>query len=108
MEQYQRLRALPPARFFPLGETWMGAALIVAHDGVTAERLAGFLQERGYLPTILPEGKAAHHWVRQHRPDLVFLDLELPDLNSSKICETFKLDQETNLIPVILLTPAGE
>jgi CheY-like chemotaxis protein len=86
----------------------MGAALIVAPDGATTERLAELLKERGYVPTNLTEGKSAHHWVRQHRPDLVFLDLELPDLDSSKVCEMFKLDQETNLIPLILLTPRGE
>jgi len=85
----------------------MGSALIVAHDGATADRLADLLRERGYAPTVLREGKSAHAWVRQHRPDLVFLDLDLPDLASSKVCETFKLDQDTNLIPLILLTPGG-
>src|SRR5438094_10214413 len=91
------LRRLVPAR-----RPWMGSALIVAHDGATADRLADLLRERGYAPTVLREGKSAHAWVRQHRPDLVFLDLDLPDLASSKVCETFKLDQDTNLIPLIL------
>lgn len=86
----------------------MGAALIVAHDGAAAQRLAALLRERGYEPTVLAEGKTAHTWVRQHRPELVFLDLDLPEGDGAKVCESFKLDQETNLIPVILLTPAED
>jgi CheY-like chemotaxis protein len=53
---------------------------------------------------VLAEGKPAVPWVRAHQPELVLLDLMLPDMDGFDICETLKLDRETNLIPIIMVT----
>lgn len=79
-------------------------ALIVEDELELAELLAAHLRTWGYDPHILNEGKDAAVWVRRHRPDVVLLDLLLPDTDGYTICETLKLDRETNLIPIVMIT----
>jgi two-component system OmpR family response regulator len=79
-------------------------ALIVEDERDTGELLAEILRRRGFEPTLLLEGKPAVPWIRAHRPDLVLLDLMLPDRDGYEICEDLKLDRQTNLIPIIMVT----
>jgi DNA-binding response OmpR family regulator len=79
-------------------------ALIVEDERDTAELLAEILRRRGFEPTVLLEGKPAVTWTLQHQPDLILLDLMLPDIDGYEICEDLKLDRLTNLIPIIMVT----
>jgi DNA-binding response OmpR family regulator len=78
--------------------------LVVEDEHDTGEILAGLLRRWGFEPTVLQEGKPAIPWVQQHRPDLVLLDLLLPDTHGYSICESLKLERDTNLIPIIMVT----
>jgi CheY-like chemotaxis protein/anti-sigma regulatory factor (Ser/Thr protein kinase) len=78
--------------------------LVVEDEHDTGEILAGLLRRWGYEPTVLHEGKPAIAWVQQHRPDLILLDLLLPDIHGYSICEALKLERETNLIPIVMVT----
>jgi DNA-binding response OmpR family regulator len=82
----------------------MGQALIVEDDPDTGKLLAELMRRRGYQSTVLGEGNLAHPWARQHHPDLILLDLMLPDIDGFSVCEALKLDRETNLIPIIMVT----
>ncbi len=79
-------------------------ALIVEDEQELGLILAEHLRHWGFEPTILLEGKDVVDWVRKHRPSVILLDLMLPDIDGYSICETLKLDRETNLIPVIMTT----
>jgi two-component system, OmpR family, response regulator len=79
-------------------------ALIVEDERDTGQILAEHLRHWGYEPTILTEGRPAIPWIRQHQPSFVLLDLLLPDADGFQLCETLKLDRETNLIPIIMVT----
>jgi DNA-binding response OmpR family regulator len=79
-------------------------ALIVEDDEMLADLLATVLRGMDFLPTVMHCGASAARWVREHRPDLVLLDLMLPDCNGFDICEQIKLDRETNLTPIIIST----
>jgi len=79
-------------------------ALIVEDERDTGEILAQHLRNWGFEPTILAEGKPAIPWVREHQPGVVLLDLLLPDVDGFHVCETLKLDRETNLVPIIMVT----
>jgi len=79
-------------------------ALIVEDERDTGQLLGEHLRRWGFEPTVLSEGKPAISWVRQNKPDLVLLDLLLPGKDGFTICENLKLDRETNLIPVIMIT----
>jgi two-component system OmpR family response regulator len=78
--------------------------LVVEDEPDTGELLAAHLRRWGFEPTVLREGKPAIPWVRLHRPELVLLDLLLPDMHGYQICESLKLERDTNLIPIIMIT----
>jgi DNA-binding response OmpR family regulator len=84
------------------------AALIVEDDPQPGKLLAELLRRRGFDATLLTEGKPALAWTREHKPDLILLDLMLPDVDGFTICENLKLDKETNLIPVVMVTALTE
>jgi DNA-binding response OmpR family regulator len=79
-------------------------ALVVEDEKDTGFLLAEHLRRWGFEPTVLAQGKPALNWVREQLPCLILLDLLLPDVDGFTICETLKLDRETNLIPVIMIT----
>src|SRR5438270_2611338 len=83
-------------------------ALIVDDEEDICQVLAEHMRRWGFEPTILLEGKNVVEWVRNQRPAVILLDLMLPDIDGYSICETLKLDRETNLIPVIMTTALAD
>jgi DNA-binding response OmpR family regulator len=83
-------------------------ALIVEDEPHVADVVARVLERRGIGSTILYEGGPAPAWVRQHRPDVVLLDLMLPDRDGYSVCRDIKLDRETNLTPIVMVSALGE
>jgi two-component system OmpR family response regulator len=79
-------------------------ALVVEDEQDLGMILAEHLKNWGYEPTLLTEGKRAVEWAQHNQPAVILLDLMLPDIDGYTICETLKLDRETNLIPVIMTT----
>ncbi len=79
-------------------------ALIVEDEKDTGQLLGEHLRRWGFESTLLGEGGSAIAYVREHRPDVILLDLLLPGMDGFTICENLKLDRETNLIPIIMLT----
>ena len=79
-------------------------ALVVEDEPETGQLLAEILRRRGYDPTVMTEGKPAVPWTQENRPELILLDLMLPDIDGYDICETLKLERDTNLIPIIMVT----
>jgi DNA-binding response OmpR family regulator len=79
-------------------------ALIVEDEPHTGQLLAQVLRGIGFDSTVFVEGTPAVPWVKQHKPDLILLDLMLPDISGFDICQQLKLDRATNLIPIIIVT----
>ncbi|HYV34230.1 MAG TPA: response regulator [Gemmataceae bacterium] len=79
-------------------------ALIVEDEKDTGTLLGEHLRRWGFDPTLLNEGTLAVSWVRQNKPDLILLDLLLPGVDGFTICESLKLERDTNLIPIIMIT----
>jgi CheY-like chemotaxis protein/anti-sigma regulatory factor (Ser/Thr protein kinase) len=79
-------------------------ALIVEDEKDTGDLLGEHLRRWGFDPAILNEGRPVVSWVRQNKPDLILLDLLLPGVDGFTICESLKLERETNLIPIIMIT----
>jgi two-component system OmpR family response regulator len=79
-------------------------ALIVDDEHELGLILVEHLRRWDFEPTLLLEGKNVIDWVRKNRPAVILLDLMLPDIDGYSICETLKLDRDTNLIPVIMTT----
>src|SRR3954451_22157346 len=79
-------------------------ALIVEDEEDMGSLLAETLRRWGFDATHLLRGGPAIAWTRLHQPELILLDLMLPDLDGYEICEELKLDRTTNLIPIVMVT----
>ena len=82
--------------------------LIVDDERDTNDILASLVQARDFEPIQLFSGGAVYDAVKQHNPDLILLDLMLPDVDGFAVCEQLKRDRETNLIPIILVTAMND
>jgi two-component system, OmpR family, response regulator len=79
-------------------------ALVVEDDVVLADLLGEVLRRMSFETTILHEGKDVVEVARTNHPDLILLDLMLPDISGYDICQQLKLDRQTNLIPIVIVT----
>ena len=84
--------------------TPMPKALVVEDEHDLGELLTQYLTRRGFDTTLVTEGTAAIRIARELQPDLILLDIQLPDIDGFTVCETLKLERETNLIPIVMQT----
>ncbi len=82
----------------------MPTALIVEDEPEANKLLGMLLRLRGYRTESAFTGKDALHHVAKAHPDIIFLDLMLPDLNGYEICKTLKSSRGTSLIPLVIIT----
>jgi len=78
--------------------------LIVEDDTDLLEMLRLSFKEAGFSIATAVNGIEALKKVRTLRPDLVVLDLVLPELDGFAVCETLRKDKTTASIPIIMLT----
>ena len=82
----------------------MPKALIVEDEPEANELLAMLVQLRGYQTDSAFTGGEALEKVERARPDIVFLDLMLPDINGYDVCRALKASRDTSAIPVVMVT----
>jgi len=83
--------------------------LVVDDEEDIVELLSYNLQFEGYEVFRAGSGMEALNQARKHLPDLILLDLMLPDMDGFSICEILHCQPSTTNIPVIVLTAmAGE
>lgn len=66
--------------------------------------LRSFLEREGYRVTPASSGPQALALVQQDRPDLILLDVLMPDMDGFAVCRALKSAEQTRTIPVILVT----
>ena len=70
--------------------------------------LTELLSSRGYDIRPAPNGKLALDYVQTTLPDLILLDIKMPDLSGFEVCERLKADERTRDIPVIFISALDE
>jgi len=78
--------------------------LIVDDVPANLDLLSGILKERGYEPRPVPSGKLALLAARADPPDLILLDIRMPEMSGFEVCERLKADAALKDIPVIFIT----
>jgi CheY-like chemotaxis protein len=82
----------------------MPTALIVEDEPEANKLLSLLVQLRGYQTDSAFTGGEALAKVDREPPDIVFLDLMLPDIDGYQVCHSLKSRKETTLIPVVMVT----
>src|SRR5262245_19857753 len=78
--------------------------LVVADEPDVAELIRYYLAKEGYDVSVSGTGGDALRQAREGRPELILLDIMVPQLNGWEVCRRLKQDPETRGIPVIMVT----
>ena len=78
--------------------------LVVDDSKPVSEFVQIVLEERGYKTIVSNNGNQAMVMAVEYRPDLVLLDIMMPDIDGYTICAQLKADRKTRDIPVIFLS----
>jgi PAS domain S-box-containing protein len=100
--QAQRARPAPGGPM--TGEPAGGTVLIVEDDADIARLIQLYLRRAGYRAVVAPDANAGLTLAREERPDLITLDVMLPDADGFTLLEWLKRDPETREIPVVMLS----
>ena len=82
-----------------------GKVLVVDDDEATVEFVTMGLEHEGYETTVAHTGRDGLEAYRRCTPDLVVLDLMLPDLDGIEVCRTLRTFTQ---VPILMLTARGD
>ncbi len=83
----------------------MAESILIVDDDVDSLKLIGLmLQRQGYDVLIANSGQQALAMARAERPDLVILDIMMPDMDGYEVCRRMRHDPVTQPIPIIMFT----
>lgn len=85
-----------------------GSILVVDDHYANLSLLTQVLSEGGYEVRVAPNGKLALKSVLATPPDLILLDIMMPEMDGYQVCDRLKADKKTRDIPVIFLSALGE
>ncbi len=78
--------------------------LIVEDNELNLKLFKDLLGSHGYQTTEVTEGTKAYDKIKEVRPDLIIMDIQLPEVSGIDITKRLKADDELKAIPVIAVT----
>ncbi len=84
------------------------AVAIVDDEPDLLELVSHHLKRAGFETQTFLEGRTFLKYLDRHRPDLVILDLMLPDADGFEICKSLRSKKEFASLPIIMLTAKGD
>ena len=86
----------------------MAKILVVDDNAVVARVLARLLQQKGHHALVAGDGPAALGVAREQSPDLILLDMMMPDMDGLEVLRRLKADPNTASPPVILFSAVDD
>ena len=78
--------------------------LIVEDNDLNMKLFNDLLEAHGYFTLQTKDGVEALRMARQHRPDLILMDIQLPEVSGLEVTKWLKEDDDLRAIPVIAVT----
>lgn len=79
--------------------------VLAVDDNLNNLRILGnILRENGYNPGLAENGMEVFNFLKERNPDIILLDIMMPQLDGFKICQKIKEDPNLKDIPIIFLT----
>lgn len=82
--------------------------LIVDDEKHIVELVKFNLEKEGYCTIVARNGLEAYYSAKREKPDLIILDVMLPEMNGFEVCRMIQKDAEIEDIPIIMLTARSE
>ena len=89
-------------------ETTLGNILVVDDTPENLRLLSTMLTHRGYAPRCVINGQLALRACNSNPPDLILLDIMMPEMNGYEVCQHLKSEPKTREIPVIFISAKDE
>ena len=86
----------------------MSKILLVEDDLLIQELVTFNLEREGYTVKIAGDGKSGLEMVSSEMPDLILLDVMLPELDGYEVCKAIRANKETASLPIIMLSARDE
>ncbi len=86
----------------------MPSVLVIDDERDLLSLLDFNLRSAGFETLLATTGEEALSVLRRRLPDIVLLDLMLPDISGTEVCRQMKADPHTRHVPVVMLTAKGE
>ncbi|MFC1404260.1 MULTISPECIES: response regulator transcription factor [unclassified Streptacidiphilus] len=102
-----RTRSARPGAFYPRPVS-PSRILVVDDDPTVAEVVTRYLHHAGYSVERAADGVAALAQATAGRPDLVVLDLMLPEMDGLEVCRRLRADPGARGVPIVMLTAKGD
>ncbi len=78
--------------------------LIIEDNELNMKLLNDLLQSKGYGTLLAADGVKGLELAREHKPDLIIMDIQLPGISGLEVTRTLKADDEMKAIPVVAVT----
>ena len=91
----------------PVEETGKRSVLVVEDEDNIALALDYLLSRENYKHDRVANGGEALARIRAMRPDLVLLDIMLPEMSGYEICQAIRLDQDLAGVKILMMTARG-
>ena len=85
-----------------------GSVLVVDDNPDNLRLLTAMLTDKGYKVRPAPSGSLALQSVRSTLPDLVLLDIKMPEMDGYEVCRRLKADERTRDVPVLFISALTE
>jgi len=85
-----------------------GQIAVVDDTAANLHLLCNLLEDAGYDVRPFPRGELALKGIAYSPPDLVLLDIQMPEMDGYEVCEKLKSDELTRNIPVIFISALSE
>jgi two-component system phosphate regulon response regulator PhoB len=82
--------------------------LVVDDEPDILDVVAYNLEQAGYRVTPVRDGRTAIAEAERQRPDLVVLDIMLPDLSGMEVCRSLRRSEKTRAVPILMLTARSD
>src|ERR1051326_3639737 len=82
--------------------------MVVDDQPANLKLLEGMLQQQGYVVRSFPRGRMALAAAQHSAPDLLFLDINMPEMNGYEVCDQLKSHPILERVPVIFLSALSE
>lgn len=82
--------------------------LIIEDDRDVVELVRHYLEKESFSLESAEDGVSGIEKALNYKPDLIILDLMLPELDGLEVCKELKSNPKTSSIPIIMLTAKGE
>jgi len=83
--------------------------ILIVDDNISNLTLLGnILRENKYSVLVAKNGKATLNIIKSQKPDLILLDIMMPEMDGFEVCQQIKKDQTTSDIPIIFISAKND